>query len=158
MSVSFKRTEIQDADSLVSIAIAAFHHDSILYPEIEIGGPPGYDSPVEMQQKIIENECYKILQNEHIVGGIVVVEKGNGHYHLDLIFIHPDYHNHGIGTLSMQFIENTYMATRWTLDTPTWAVRNRHFYEKLGYINVGEFEDGDTSLIAYEKRMSQSEA
>lgn len=157
MSVSFKRAEVEGADSLVSVAIAAFHHDSILYPEIEIGGPPGYDSPKEMQQKIIENECYTILENEDIVGGIVIVVKGNRHFHLDLIFIHPDYHNRGIGMMAMRFIEKTYSATRWTLDTPTWAVRNRYFYEKLGYVNVGEFEDDDTSLIMYEKRISESE-
>lgn len=157
MSVSFERAEIHDAEWLVSVAVAAFHHDSILYSEIEAGGPPGYDSLAVMQHKIAEDECYKIVEGEHIIGGIVVFAKGSGHYHLDLIFISPDYHDRGIGAQAMRFIEDTYPTTRWTLDTPTWAIRNIHFYEKLGYVKVGEFEDGDTTLIAYEKHISTSD-
>jgi ribosomal protein S18 acetylase RimI-like enzyme len=157
MPISFQRATIHDAASLVHVAIAAFHHDTILYPEIELGGPPGYDSPAVMQQKIAEDECYKIVEGERTIGGIVVFVKGNGHYHLDLIFISPDYHNRGIGTQAMRFIEGTYPATRWTLDTPTWSIRNIHFYEKLGYVKVGESEDDDTTLITYEKRISTSE-
>lgn len=157
MSVSFERAEIHDVESLVSVAVAAFHHDSILYPNIEPGGPPGYDSSAVMQHKITEDECYKIVESEHIVGGMIVFAKGNGHYHLDLIFISPEYHNRGIGTQAVRFIEDTYPATRWTLDTPTWAIRNIHFYEKLGYVKVGEFADDDTTLIAYEKRISASD-
>jgi GNAT superfamily N-acetyltransferase len=157
MSVLFKRAEIHDAESLVHVAVAAFHHDSILYPDIEVGGPPGYDSPTVMRRKIVEDECYKIVEGERIIGGIVVLVRGNGHYHLDLIFIAPEYHNRGIGTQAMRFIGNTYPATRWTLDTPTWAIRNIYFYEKLGHVKVGEFEDENTTLIEYEKRISAPE-
>ncbi|MBN2471669.1 MAG: GNAT family N-acetyltransferase [Anaerolineae bacterium] len=157
MSVWFKRAAIHDTEALVSAAIAAFHHDSILYPEVEIGGPPGYDSPAVMRRKIVEGECYTIVEGERVIGGLVVFVEGDGHYHLDLIFIVPDRHNRGIGTQAMRFLENTCSAARWTLDTPTWATRNIHFYEKLGYVRVGEFEDGDITLIAYEKHMSDSE-
>ena len=154
MAISIERAELQDAQALVDVAIAAFHYDSVLYPQIEVGGPPGYDAPDAMRQKIAEDECYKIVEGEHIIGGIVILGRGEGHYHLDLIYIAPEHHNRGLGTQAMQFIETAYAATRWTLDTPAWAVRNIHFYEKIGYIKVGEFEDGDTPLIAFEKRIS----
>jgi GNAT superfamily N-acetyltransferase len=157
VQVVFKRAELHDAEALVRVAVAAFHQDAILYPGIDLGGPPGYDSAAVMRRKIAEDECYKIVEGERIIGGIVVFVRGNGHYHLDLIFISPDYHNRGIGTQALQFIEDTYSATQWTLDTPTWAIRNIHFYEKLGYVKVGEFEDDDTTLIAYEKCISRSE-
>jgi len=157
MPVSFRRATLDDTDALVGAAVAAFHHDSILYPEVQIGGPPGYNSPAVMRRKIVEGECYTMVEGERVIGGIVVFVKGDGHYHLDLIFIVPDHHDRGIGTHAMHFLENTYPATRWTLDTPTWAGRNIRFYEKLGYVKVGEFEDGDTILIAYEKRMLESE-
>jgi hypothetical protein len=55
MTVCFDRAEIHDAESLVRVAMATFHHDSILYPEIELGGPPSYDSLTLMQQKIVED-------------------------------------------------------------------------------------------------------
>ena len=73
--------------------------------------------------------------------------------HLDLIYIDPAYHNLGIGTQAIQFLERTHPAERWTLHTPIWAVRNQHFYEKFGYVKVGEEVYPDITLIAYEKWM-----
>jgi GNAT superfamily N-acetyltransferase len=135
------------------VQIAAFHDDARLYPGVEIGGPPGYDSVEVMRQKIQTDECYKIVYEGQIIGGIIVFDQGQGHFHLDVIDIDPAYHNRGIGTLAMQFIERTYPATKWTLDTPTYAVRNQHFYEKFGYVMVGEAAHDGITLIAYEKRV-----
>lgn len=155
MNITIERATAADAESMVSIQIAAFHHDSQLYPGLELGGPPGYDSVAEMLEKIQQDECYKISDEGRCIGGLVVFDKGAGHYHLDVIFLDPAYHNRGVGTQAMQFIDQTYPATCWTLDTPQWAVRNQHFYEKLGYVKVHEFEIDGTPLIAYEKRMPQ---
>jgi GNAT superfamily N-acetyltransferase len=154
MNISIERAASADAEILVKIQVAAFHYDAVLYPGVEPGGPPGYDSVDEMRRKIAEDECYKIVADGQIVGGLVVFDKGEGHYHLDVIFIDPAWHNHGIGQQAMKFIEETYPAARWTLDTPTWAVRNQHFYEKFGYKKVGEHEEpGDVPLFAYEKKI-----
>jgi GNAT superfamily N-acetyltransferase len=88
-----------------------------------------------------------------IIGGIVVFDYGEGHYHLDLIFIDPDYHNRGIGTQAMHFIQRTYpTAKKWSLDTPLYAVRNHHFYEKFGYVRVKEETVNGFSLVCYEKQ------
>ena len=149
-----RRAVPTDAEALVAVQIAAFHHDSILYPEIELGGPPGYDSIDVMLHKIEQEQCYTMLSDGRCVGGMVVNIKANGHYHLDLIFVDPTHHNRGIGTQAMHFIEQTYpAAARWTLDTPQWAIRNQHFYEKLGYVNFCEYVEGGTPLILYEKRL-----
>ena len=153
MNVTIERATAVDAEALVQSQIAAFHHDSLIYPGVEIGGPPGYDSIENMLAKIQEDDCYKIMVDGQIVGGIVVFGKGQGHFHLDLIYIDPDYHNRGIGTQAMQFLERHYAATKWTLDTPDWATRNHHFYEKFGYVKVGEDVLDDITLIAYEKRL-----
>lgn len=155
MDVSIERAAADDAPALVQAQIAAFHYDAVLYPGVEIGGPPGYDSTAEMLRLMREGECYKILAGGRCVGGMVIFDMGNGHFHLGVIFLEPAYQNRGIGTQAMQFIEDTYPASRWTLDTPTWAVRNHHFYEKFGYLNVGEHSDGDTPLIVYEKRSAR---
>lgn len=57
----------------------------------------------------------------------------------------------------MQFIESKYYATKWTLDTPAWAVRNIHFYEKLGYVKIHTYTEEDgTPLISYEKGNSKT--
>ncbi len=51
----------------------------------------------------------------------------------------------------MRFIEATYPAARWSLNTPVWAIRNQHFYEKLGYRKGEEFIANDIRLVEYEK-------
>ena len=153
MTTTFERAQINDAEIMVEVQIAAFHHDSVMYPDVPLGGPPGYDSVAEMQHRIRTDECYKILDDGQIIGGIIVFIRGRGHYHLDIIFVDPTCHNRGIGTQAMQFLEATYPARLWTLDTPVYAIRNQHFYEKLGYIKVRHFEVDGFALIAYEKRI-----
>jgi ribosomal protein S18 acetylase RimI-like enzyme len=151
VQITFERAGDADAETLVQIQIAAFHHDAVLYPEVAPGGPPGYDSVGQMRKNIVEHSCYKMVYGGRIVGVMVIVAEGEGHTHLDVIAIDPSYHNRGIGTLAMQFLEQAHPARRYSLDTPSWAVRNQHFYEKLGYVKVGETSYPDITLFAYEK-------
>ena len=154
MNIAFERAAPADAEALVAAQIAAFQYDSVLYPDVEIGGPPGYDSVEDMRRKMAEGQCYKMVNAGRIIGGIVVFDKGQGHIYVGRIYIDPAYHNRGIGTQAIQFLEQTYpAATLWSLDTPVWAVRNQHFYEKLGYVKVGEEVLPDITLIQYQKRM-----
>jgi ribosomal protein S18 acetylase RimI-like enzyme len=153
MTITFERATPADADDLVKMQIAAFHDDARLYPGVEIGGPPGYDSVEVMLEKIREAEVYKIVYDERIIGGIIIYDHGQGEMHLDVINIDPQYHNRGIGTQAMQFIERTYPAKKWTLDTPGYAIRNQHFYEKFGYVKLKEEDYDGFILFAYEKQM-----
>jgi hypothetical protein len=43
------------------VQIAAFHHDSVLYPEVALGGPPGYDSVEQMRKNIAQHPCYQLV-------------------------------------------------------------------------------------------------
>jgi GNAT superfamily N-acetyltransferase len=152
VSVSFERAAVADAEALVAVQVAAFHSDALAYPAVEIGGPPGYDSVEDAIRKITRDAYYKIVSDGRIIGGIVVFDRGGGHCHLDVIYLDPGHHGRGIGTRAMRFIERAHRATGWTLDTPSWAVRNQHYYEKLGYAKVGETVYPDITLFAYEKR------
>lgn len=153
MNVTLERASAADAAALVRLQIAAFHDDARLYPGVEPGGPPGYDSVAVMLRKIAEDECYKIVADGQIVGGAIVCARGGGHYHLDVLVVDPAYHGLGIGTQAMGFLHRTYRAALWTLDTPVYALRNQHFYEKLGYVKVGQHDPpDDVPLYAYERR------
>lgn len=152
MPLTFESPTADDAETLVSVQIRAFHDDTRLYG-VELGGPEGYDSVDHMLEKMQKHPSHKIVVDGKIVGGIVVFDRGEGNYHLDVIFIDPDYHNQGIGTQALQFLEQTYPAKKWTLDTPLYATRNHHFYEKMGFVKVNYFQDHGFDLIAYEKRM-----
>lgn len=152
MRVTIERATAADAEALVQVQIAAFHHDSVLYPEVALGGPPGFESVEHMLESIERHACYKILHEGRPIGVLVVFEPDDERTHLDVIAIDPAYHNRGIGTRAMGFIERAHPAARYTLDTPSWALRNQHFYEKLGYVKVGETALPDIVLFAYEKR------
>jgi RimJ/RimL family protein N-acetyltransferase len=153
MEITFEKSRAEDAQRLLEIQIRAFHEDARIYPNVEKGGPPGYDSLEVMLQDITEFTCHTIRADGNIVGGIVLWDEAQDHKHLHIIHIDPVFHGRGIGTKAMQFIEATYPAKKWTLDTPAYATRNHHFYEKLGFVKVGEIPESDDLLLySYEKR------
>ncbi|MBI1279776.1 MAG: GNAT family N-acetyltransferase [Anaerolineaceae bacterium] len=154
MNITFERATPNDVETLVKLQIRAFHEDARLYPGVKLGGPPGYASASAMLEKMTQEDYYKIMVDGQIAGGMGIINLGRGHYHLDVIYIDPAYHNQGIGTQAIHFIERTYAAAkRWTLNTPGYAIRNQHFYEKFGYIKVGEEPFEYFTLIDYEKRI-----
>jgi len=106
-----------------------------------MGGPPGYDSVDWNADWIAKTPYYKILCDGQIVGEIIVFDIGRGHYELGRIYIDPDVQNRGIGQQAVkQMFEAFPEAVKWTLGTPSWAIRNRHFYEKMGFVKVRETE------------------
>ena len=153
MKVIFRRAAAEDVETLVKLQIAAFHDDARLYPEANLDGPPGYDSVEHTLKKILKHDFYAIVADGEIVGGVVVFDKGQGHFHLDVIFIDPAQHNRGIGSQTIEFIERTYPAKKWTLNTPDYAIRNHHFYEKFGYVMVGKEVLPDIVLRDYVKNL-----
>ncbi len=91
---------------------------------------------------------------DKIIGGFILGKEREDRYHLFRIFMHPDYQNSGIGKLAIDYMESSYPEVKkWTLDTPDWAVRNHHFYKKIGYTKVKEkyFASEGFNLIFYEK-------
>lgn len=154
MDITITRAAPDDAAEMVRVQIAAFHDDVNHYADATLGGPPGYDSVETMLRKIAEDECYVFRADGRVVGCMTFWKEGDGHYHLDVIVVDPAVHNQGIGSQAMRFLDTAYPdATRWTLDTPAYATRNHHFYEKFGYVRVREFAaDDGFRLYAYERR------
>ncbi len=151
MTITIERAVAADVEDLVKLQVLAFNDDARVYPGVELGGPPGYDSVDATLKKIDEDDFYTIRYDGQIVGGLAVFNLGEGHFHLDVIFIDPAYHNRGIGTQAIHFIERTYPAQKWTLNTPDYATRNHHFYEKFGYVMVDKIAFEDIILRDYEK-------
>jgi GNAT superfamily N-acetyltransferase len=157
MTVTITPATHDEAAPLVAIQVAAFHSDAELYPDVGVGGPPGYDSVDAMRKDIAKDDVYTIRYDGHMVGGMKVIRQGEGKYWLGVLFVDPAYHSRGIGTAAMHFIEERYPdAIRWRLDTPQWATRNHYFYEKLDYKRVGTAIIGGTPLYVYEKRLDDA--
>jgi len=80
---------------------------------------------------------FKIVLGEVLIGGIIIWILPEGNNILGTIFVDPDYQDRGVGQGTWKFIEQTYPDTKsWRIGTPSWAIRNHHFYEKCGFEKV----------------------
>jgi GNAT superfamily N-acetyltransferase len=147
----FARATPRDARTLAEVSKRAFDSD-VDCGASGPGGPPGYDS-AEWQKKMMRlGQHFKILLDGRIVGGFIVFPQGPRHYELGRIFVDPDVQNQGIGAQAFEFLWQEYpLAKRWTLGTSAWNRRTRHFYAKMGFVEVGM--DGPDG-IRFEKQMA----
>lgn len=158
MNLKYEIATEKDIPELTKVMTRTFDDDTQKYLGEPKGGPDGYDTGEFFQRWMIDEENstgYKILLNDKIIGAFIVFIHDNRENVLGTMFIDPDYQNKRIGTLTWRFIEETYPNTKtWTLDTPSWATRNHHFYEKkCGFEKVREQPLDEWSLFVYQKYM-----
>ncbi len=152
--VRIEEAMLSEAEILSKLSKEAYHTDIDVGAPGEPGGPPGYDSPDFQIWAMNYLTYYKILYNDEIVGGIILNSKNVNHHILEGIFVDPRYHNIGIATKAMNLVFNKYPKVVWTLGTPKWNVRTRHFYEKLGFNQIGWEDEGyglDSRGIWYQR-------
>lgn len=83
-----------------------------------------------------DNETYRIVSDDKIVGGVIVkIDKITRHNHLEILFVSPEEHTKGIGYAAWKTIEGMYPDTKiWETCTPYFEKRNIHFYvNKCGF-------------------------
>jgi ribosomal protein S18 acetylase RimI-like enzyme len=140
-NIEIERADKRDAQELAEISKRAFHTDIMCGGQGE-GGPPGFDSPEWQAWMIGQALYYKILSEGKMIGGAVVLPKGEGRYYLGRIFIDPQCHRRGMGSQAMERIFREFPEARsWTLETPPWNNRTAAFYTKLGFKVVGRTAD-----------------
>ena len=155
--IEIRKATLSDAARLTKIQTRTFQDDNKWKPPgCSVEGPPGYDSVDWNAEQIAKTPYYKILFGDLIVGGIIVYDMSEGHYELGRIFVDPYAQNRGIGQKAIQLMFDAFPeAGIWTLGTPSWAIRNQHFYEKMGFVRVRETEVDPNlgwSGVEYEKR------
>jgi len=140
MKVKLLGAKISDAEVLTETQIRTFLDDNQLKPPgCSLEGPPGYDSIEWNRKQIKSTPYYKILYGNILVGGIIIFKTEEYQYEVGRIWVDPAYQNLGIGQKSMaQMFGFHPEVKRWILGTPKWAFRNQHFYEKVGFIKIGE--------------------
>jgi GNAT superfamily N-acetyltransferase len=151
--LTFRKARPSDAEALAAASERAFHSDVHCgAPPGPPGGPPGYNSAAWQARIMRIGEYYSILADGQIVGGVIVFRKGTREYELGRIFVDPEFQNQGIGTQAFEFLWQCYpLAKRWTLGTPKWNRRTRHFYAKVGFTEIGE--DGHDGVL-FERRIA----
>lgn len=149
MNISIERTNVEDAKELINIQKKCFEEDAIKYEEC-----PSFNEDTNDFVMMIKNTIfYKTIYGNKIIGDISVRNKGEGKYYLRTICVLPEYQNMGIGHNAIEYIEMDNPGGRiWTLVTLKDNYRNCHFYEKMGYIKVGERKRSDILiLVEYRK-------
>lgn len=145
----FEKATPNDARILAQISERAFHSD-IHCGATGLGGPPGYNSDAWQIRMMTAGKYYKILFSEQIVGGFIVRVMGYQYNEMARIFVDPTFQNQGIGTQTFEFMWTEFPEVkRWTLGTPAWNRRTRHFYKKVGFVEIGE--DGHGGILLERK-------
>jgi GNAT superfamily N-acetyltransferase len=148
--IQFLKAKASDAEVLAKVCERAFHSDVDCGAPAATGGPPGYDSAAFQRKALTWSDYYKIVVDDKIVGGVFYHRTAPREFELDRIFVDPDYQNQGIGAKAMEFVlECEPLAKRWTLGTPEWNLRTRHFYPKFGFVEIGRDRFGG---ILFERR------
>ena len=136
--VVFRKARSQDAEALAVASKRAFDSD-VLYGAPGPGGPPGYDSAVWQRKMMRVGDYYAVVLDGRVIGGMIVFRKAAREYELCRIFVDPEFHNRGVGAKAFAFLWEQYaLAKRWTLGTPAWNRRTRHFYQKMGFVDISE--------------------
>lgn len=172
--VRLERAKPEDAGRLTVIQGRAFLTEQQYIPGEDLErlhamedppvGPPGVVD-IGWTKKMIESpECvyYKLLLGERLVGGVIIALDAEK-YHMEnfwRIFIEPVYHDRGIGQEAFRQIYMLHPnVNRWTLRTPEFHTKNRHFYERMGFSLLGVWKHKDVWFreAIYENVLLQEE-
>lgn len=159
MNLIFKVATEEDIPILTELMTLTFDDDTQKHLGEPKGGPPDYDTEEFFYPHITGKKAgriFKIVLNGQIIGSILILIFEHGNNYLARINIDPAYQDKRIGTKAWQFIEETYPQTKsWRTDTPSWAKRNHHFYEKkCGFKKIKEESiEGEGTLFIYRKEM-----
>lgn len=105
------------------------------------------DEPIPSDKDVQESfdapgaAVYHILQDGKNVGGAVLRINSETHRNsLDLFYVTPEHHSHGIGLSAWKAIEAQYPDTvLWETATPYFEKRNIHFYVNKCGFQIVEF-------------------
>ena len=141
-----------DAETLKNMSIIAFTSDFKQYGSF----PPHIQSVEWHLSQIEKGHYYKIKYNGEMAGGICLILQGDSLIKIKYFFIAERFQNKKVGSQVMKLIEEHYnnVAT-WSLVTPYKAYRNHHFYEKLGYVKIGEIQpdpNDEFKVFKYNKK------
>jgi GNAT superfamily N-acetyltransferase len=150
LNLTYHEITESDVPELTDVMTRAFDDDAQKHLGKKRGGPEGYDNGEFFHNWLFgyqESVGYKVVDNDKVVGAVIVWILPEGHNVLGTIFVDPVYQDLGVGEQMWRFIEETYPeTTSWRLATPTWATKNHHFYTKCGFSKV----DSDPIIPAEE--------
>ncbi|MFM2483829.1 GNAT family N-acetyltransferase [Celerinatantimonas yamalensis] len=123
-----------DVAELRDLAVNAFMEDRRYRPDdVKDGNPPRLDDIQKHQEWLLLYTYLKCTMNGRLVGSCILkLTDQQG----EIIGIHVQQHqmNTGVGSWMINELAQLFpQVSTWTLETPDYATRNHHFYEKNGF-------------------------
>ena len=150
-ALQLQRACVRDAAQLQQMALQAFAADVGLYGAY----PPDIESQAWYLVQIAQGNFYKALYNDEFAGGVCVELHRDNQLEIKYIYLSEALQNRQLGSVLMRLIEQQFaQVSGFCLFTPYKSYRNQHFYQKLGYVKVGEFQpqaDDEFTVFAYAK-------
>ncbi len=151
--ITLSAATANDADTLMALALEAFGPSYQLYDRY----PHGIESLSWHKEQIESGFPHAVLYESELVGGIYVEPLSDQEMKISHFFISPNHQGKKIGSTVINLIEQQYADVRkWSLISPYKDYGNHYFYEKHGYIRVGQatpFEGSEFKLYLYEKQL-----
>lgn len=140
MEITLVRANIQDAENLWKMQIAAFQDLYAKYQDPETS--PATETLEKTMTRLEQpyTYYYYIRVEDCIVGAMRVIDhKEDGKYKfLSPIFIMKEFRGRGYAQQAMRLAEEIHGSSGWELDTILQEKGNCHLYEKMGYKQTGE--------------------
>ena len=155
MGITLVRANIQDAENLWKMQIAAFQDLYAKYQDPETS--PATETLEKTMTRLEQpyTYYYYIKVEDCIVGAMRVIdhkEDGKNKF-LSPIFIMKEFRGRGYAQQAMRLAEEIHGSSGWELDTILQEKGNCHLYEKLGYRQTGEVKvvNERMTLVFYHK-------
>ena len=140
MEITLVRANIQDAENLWKMQIAAFQDLYAKYQDPETS--PATETLEKTMTRLEQpyTYYYYIRVEDCIVGAMRVIDhKEDGKYKfLSPIFIMKEFRGRGYAQQAMRLAEEIHGSSGWELDTILQEKGNCYLYEKMGYKQTGE--------------------
>lgn len=153
-TIQLVRVGVEEAPLLQSLQQRAFAELLRTYEDVETN--PACESVERIAEKLQQpfTYYYLIRQDARIVGGIRVVDQGEGkRKRISPLFVLPEYQNRGIAQAAIREAEKRHGADGWGLETIAQEAKNCRLYEKVGYHPTGSTKiiNSRMTLVFYEK-------
>ena len=139
MEITLVRANIQDAENLWKMQIAAFQDLYAKYQDTETSPTTEPFEKVVMRLEQPYTYYYYIKVEDAIVGAVRVVDtkEANQSKRISQIFIMKEFRGRGYAQQAIQLAEAIHGSSNWALGTIHPEEGNCHLYETLGYRQTG---------------------
>lgn len=105
VKIEFTRATVDDVNKLIDLQNQSFYADYVKYGEC-----PGYNHSKESMTNVVLNRItYKIICNNQIISGIIVIDNHDSTYHLGGICVIIDYENKGIDRKLLSLLKTNFL-------------------------------------------------